>query len=104
MAMGPGSRKSSAYKDMIEPLEAYESDLQARMAPEIARAKEARAIEEGRLRALRERAVKAKTPTERELAQQEAVLLAGRLTAVPAEPRLLAGDVTPEKLANLLCE
>jgi Protein of unknown function (DUF3987) len=104
VAMEPGSRKSAAYADMVAPLEAHEQHLRASMAPQIARAKEVRAIEEGRLRFLRERAVKAKTARDRDLARQEALQLASRLTLVPPEPRLIAGDVTPEKLANLLYE
>jgi hypothetical protein len=104
VAMEPGSRKSAVYADMIEPLEVYEQELQADKALEITRAQETRAIEEGRLRSLREQAVKGKTPTERDLARQEALQLASQLTTIPPEPRLVAGDITPEKLANLLFE
>jgi Protein of unknown function (DUF3987) len=102
VAMEPGSRKSPTYQDMVEPLEAYERDLKAQMASKIAEAQEKRSIEESRLRFLRERAAKAEDSAQREKYKQEALELASQLTVVPEEPRLMAGDVTSEKLANLL--
>jgi hypothetical protein len=102
--MEPGSRKSVTYQDMVEPLEAYERDLKAQMAPKIAEAQEKRLIEESRLRFLRERAAKAEDSAQREKYRKEALELASQLTVIPAEPRLVAGDVTSEKLANLLFE
>jgi hypothetical protein len=104
VVLPPGSRKSDTFRDVTLPLEEHERELALEAAPKISQAKERRAVEEGRLKSLRERAAKVEDPAERNALAQEAVELAANLTPVPPEPRLIAGDVTPERLANLLHE
>jgi hypothetical protein len=100
----PGSRKSDTFRDVTRPIEEREQELALEAAPKIAQAKERRAVEEGRLKGLRERAAKIEDRAERNALAREAAELALNLTPVPSEPRLIAGDVTPERLANLLHE
>jgi hypothetical protein len=104
VVLPPGSRKSDTFRDATIPIEERERELALEAAPKIAQAKERRAVEEGRLKTLREKASKIEDPAERNALAQEAAELAANLAPVPSEPRLIAGDVTPERLANLLHE
>ncbi len=104
VVLPPGSRKSDTFRDMTLVLEERERELAIVAAPTIAKAKERRNVEEGRLKTIREKAAKSEDAAERNRLAQEAAELAGNLTPVPAEPRLIAGDVTPERLASLLHE
>lgn len=103
VVMEPGSRKS-AVMDMTAPLRDYEAQLAQGAAPDIASAKARRAIEEKHLAHLQETAAKEKSSEQREKLTRQAGETAGSMTEVPALPRLLADDVTPEKAASLLAE
>ena len=100
----PGERKSATFRDMVVPLAEAERDLQEKAAPAIAAANESRKAEEARLDHLRKQSAKEDDPALRARLLQEAQTLAVNLTRVPPEPRLLVGDVTPERLASILSE
>lgn len=102
-ALEPGERKSAVFRDCLEPLAEAERELQAREAPRLAEAREQRNLDEARLECLRKQAAKAKAKERTEL-EAQARDLAVHLTKVPVEPRLIVGDVTPEKLASILVD
>lgn len=102
--MDPGARKSETFARVTAPLEDLEEELVAAKRPEIDRLTQRRAIEEERLKALRARAAKADDDDDREETIQQAEELAAKLTEVPALPRLIVGDETPEHLGKELAE
>src|SRR5215208_1216434 len=102
-AMPPGSRKSAVYTDVMAPVEESEAQHVEDKAPEIDEQQTKVKIYEGRLQKAEKTAANAK---DEELdvriaeAQQAAQDLAS--IKVPALPRLLADDASPERLATLL--
>lgn len=104
VVMEPGSRKSGTLDALAAPLREAERELTVAELPRITEAAEARAIEEKRLARLRDMAAKAKTGDEAAERGREVADLAGALTTVPAPPRLLADDVTPEAAAKMAGE
>jgi len=104
VVMEPGSRKSGTLDALAAPLREAEREMTAADLPRITEAAEARAIEEKRLAHLRKQAAKAKTGDEAAEKGREVADLAGALTTVPAAPRLLADDVTPEAAAKMAGE
>ncbi len=105
VALPPGNRKSSVFAEVAAPLEQYESDRLIEMRDVIARAASEHRILEERRKRLENEAAKADS-TKRGAKRQEAISTAQELDRmrVPAEPRLLADDITPERLASMLCE
>ncbi len=101
--MEPGSRKS-AIMEMTSPLREHEAELIRNASPTISAAKEKRAVEEKRVLHLREMAGKEKDSTKRGGFVQELQDTAADLTDVPALPRLLVDDVTPERLGGMMAE
>jgi len=101
--MDPGNRKSDTFRACTAPIEDFEIELALEAGPEIARARERRAIEEARLTEIRKRAGRCDDHEERRKLTKEAEDLGENMTAIPTPPRLLAGDVSPENLATLLC-
>ena len=104
VVMDPGSRKSATLEAMAFPLREAEQRLAQQQAPAITAAREKRAIEEKRLDQLRGMASKEGDDAIRQSLTAEVSELADGLPEVPASPRLLADDVTQEKLAGLLAE
>ncbi|MBA3768382.1 MAG: DUF3987 domain-containing protein, partial [Acidobacteria bacterium] len=105
-AMSPANRKSAVFAATCEPLEEIERALIEEKRDEIAQAaSEYRMLEERRNR-LEKEAAKTDDPIERKGKQDDAIKLAQELAAlkVPALPRLIASDATPEALASLLAE
>jgi hypothetical protein len=101
-ALESGERKSATFRDCVEPLAEWERELQEREAPRVAAAREQRSIDEARLEHLHRQAARTDDPAERGVLSAQAKELAQDLTEVPAPPRLMVGDVTPEKLASIL--
>lgn len=95
----PSARKSPVWRHVFRPLRDAEERLQRDAAPRVARLQETRSILEGRLKAARRRAVEGDPG-----ATEEATRLAAELGALEpaALPRLIADDVTPERLSGLL--
>jgi hypothetical protein len=105
VALAPGNRKSAVFTDVTEPLTAFEQAQATLLKPQIATATNQRAIREARLTRLQGEAAKA-SPQEFPGILQEADALARELAdlVIPAAPRLVAADTTPEKLVSLLRE
>ena len=98
-----GERKKAVLQP-LSPLQTVEHEFQKAAAPLVAAAQERRALAEVRLKHLREQAAKAKDPAKRQQAEQDAEYLAQHLPDVPALPRFLVSNTTPEKLEELLAE
>ena len=103
-ALPSGERKSAAFKEATQPLEAYEEHVIQEKQPTINRLKERRTREEARLKKLRDDAVKSNDPDKAMELGEDAEQLAETLTEVPVTPQLLAADATPEALTSLLAE
>jgi hypothetical protein len=107
-AMPPGSRKSAVFREMISPLLDAERDMQENARGTIREAEIAREIAEEQAR----KATAAAAKVDGRDAQAAAVAKAEAISAadfageveIPAFPRLVADDVTPEALVSLLCE
>lgn len=102
--MEPGSRKSSTLEAFAFPLREAEQYLTSERLPEHLAAKEKLEHDTRRLAYLRDQAVKGKDTDEQSVAKDEALHLAANMTEVPSLPRLLADDITVEKLGALLSE
>jgi replicative DNA helicase len=103
-ALPSGNRKSADFADMVDPLEEFEEAEAARMAPEIAAAQARFKILESRLHDKQTAASKGKTTDDQAQLEQQAVEMAKEFEqmSVPMTPRLLADDVTPERLTTLI--
>lgn len=103
--LGPGNRKSAVFAEAAAPIEAYEESEYERTRSEICEAAAFSRIAEQELRYAEANAAKA-TADEREVLQKEAgaKAIAHASIELPAAPRMLADDTTPEKLATLLSE
>ncbi len=102
-ALSPGNRKTPVFRDTTAPLEEHEKAEALRLGPEIAEAQSRYRIAEQSLLKAQADASKAK-PEERDAKIREASDRARELASmrIPALPRLLADDCTPEKLGALL--
>ena len=105
-AMAASERKSPVFTKMTAPIRRHQSSAAAELAPRVARAALDRRIVEGRLSAAEKLAIAGKTSKTRADALTEAKHLTDELAALPVvvPPRLLADDVTPERLTGLLGE
>ena len=105
-AMAASERKSPVYSKMTGPIRRHEAAAQLAAAPQVAGADLERRVLAGRLAAAEKCAVTGKLERDRALALGEAKMLADELARLPLlkSPRLLADDVTPERLAGLLSE
>lgn len=104
VVLPPGERKSQAVRDCVAPIEAWERTAAREKAVEIEEARVRKDILEQQAKKARMRAAGAKDDESRADLQKRAIDLA-RAAAdfrIPAPPRVLADDITPEKLAGLL--
>jgi replicative DNA helicase len=105
-AMPPGSRKSAVFREMSAPLLDAERALQDAARPQISEAAIALEIaQEQARRAVGEAAKKLPGPGA-DAAKANAIeaKMEAEAATVPAWPRLVADDVTPEALTSLLCD
>jgi hypothetical protein len=104
-ALKSGSRKTTVFERMCTPIEEYEAVLIEDTAQEIAEQRTRHHVHEGRLKKCEQRASKAQG-AEFDTLTAEAIQAADDLASikVPAEPRLLVDDTSPERLAALLAE
>jgi replicative DNA helicase len=105
VAMVPGSRKSAVFAATTEPLLAAEQSMAETVADKIIEATTQQAIARSTAQRVAARAAAAEG-AERDEALREAndaALMAETIT-VPARPRLVADDCTPEALGSLLAE
>lgn len=103
VVLPPGSRKSAAFSVVTAPLEAWEKQQAELAAEAIANAKQTAKILSASLKEAEKRAAKA-APEEQAKLIQEAKSISSLIPPIPAKPRLLADDVTPERLVGLLAE
>ncbi|SMX65437.1 Protein of unknown function (DUF3987) [Brevibacterium sp. Mu109] len=98
VAMPPGTRKSSVFSAATRPLREVEKELAESARPLIEQQAALKSLREDQANALRKQAVKGDSAVESEYltATTEAQAL-----EVPAVPRLLADDATPEAIASL---
>lgn len=99
-----GSRKSSTLEATMFPIRQMEQELLSDLKVTATERRERRSAQENTLRRKREELAKIDDPQKRESALQEVTKLSEALKAVPADPRLLVEDVTPERLVGLLLE
>ena len=107
VSLPSGNRKSAVFSRIIEPIEEAEERLTRELRTIIAAKQEAYRLADERLKKLRGVAAAPNTSLEkREAAIRDAAALASELAEmeVPARPRLIAEDVSPEKLGSLLAE
>lgn len=106
VAMESGRGKSPVFKRVMAPLEAWEEQLQVAAKPRVATEKARLEVLEKRLATLKNRAAKSPTGSVDSDVETEIVKIAVELEladpSLTSLPRLLAGDVTAEKLARLL--
>jgi hypothetical protein len=104
VVMEPGSRKSQTLDQVTAPLRAFEREEYAKMEPVITASRSEREIQETRLRNLRATSAKCNKPTDREALSAQIQEITENIAEVPVAPRLLADDVTPEKLASIMAQ
>lgn len=100
--LGPGNRKSSVFRDAIEPLADLEKKLIEDARPEIARLQSSRRQDLNRLKQLEKLAAEKRDAEVR----QEADELSARLSLQlePVLPRLVVDDATAEKLGIMISD
>lgn len=105
VVLPPAERKTAVNRTIIAPLERHERTRIAAMRDEIAEANAEHELLEAEYRAAVTRAAKA-NGDDQLAAEGDARALAVKLAKhhVPSVPRLLADDVTPEKLVSLMDE
>lgn len=105
VTLPPGERKSAVFRDATAPLIEWEREAISRDAPRLREAAIAYDIAEGRLKEAKGRAIKAKA-ADRLVATEEVRRLGEEMATLPRPvlPRLLADDVTPERLFGILAE
>jgi hypothetical protein len=115
IGLSPGSRKSAVVRDVTRPLLALERELVGAKASAILEAGTARKVAERaaeQAQAIAGKAAADQTAAGKAAADQAQAALADAIAAaqraagiqVPAPPRLLVDDATPEALASLLAE
>ena len=105
-ALSPASRKSAVFSEVTKPIFDYEQELMKTSRDVIAEATTKRRISENTLQQLQNQAARTSDPTERSDLTIQAAEQAAELEKlqVPAIPRLVCDDSTPEALATLLSE
>lgn len=99
-----GARKSEVMRNMVFPLHEVEIELAEEAKPAIAQAEARYRIEDARLKELTRRAGREEDPIKRDQLAAEADSITAKMPEIPSPPRLLADDVTPERLATLAAE
>ena len=102
--LASGTRKSAVVQAMARPIGEYEKALRHDAQDAIDERESERRIAESRLKQIEARAAKEADADLRGAAEEEARAAAHELAAidVPASPRLLAEDCTPEGMVKLL--
>jgi hypothetical protein len=102
----PASRKSAVFSDLLSPINEWEQAECERMRPIIAVMDAERKMMTSRFEKATKEASTAKDTLARQECEEEVRRLAEQIAAfrVPASPRLLTKDCTPERLNGLLAE
>jgi hypothetical protein len=105
---GPGSRKSEVWKRASEPIRAHEAAQVASTSGQAAENRQRVALLEKRLQSTERAYAKAEDEAERRSLESDAISLRHVLEAARRapqhSPRLMAGDITPERLAVLVAQ
>ncbi len=96
-----GNRKTSALKAAVAPIEAWEKRQADHFGPLIQKAKVKRENEEAKIKAYRSGFKKGKDQL---IAEAEVENLQLNLTNIPTIPRIIASDITPERMASIMFE
>ncbi|MFI7607661.1 YfjI family protein [Micromonospora sp. NPDC049366] len=99
-AVPSGERKSPVMAALSRPLMEVESELAEQMAPEVARQRALRDLRAAAVEKLKRKGDTSATG----IAELEGAVADLEETVVPALPRLLADDSTPEAMARLMAE
>jgi replicative DNA helicase len=99
----PGSRKSQVFRDVTEPLEAFEAEEAELLRETVASQMQNRRLLEARLKVAESRVAKAR-PDRRAQLLEEAQAARRELAShpLPTIPRLIADDCSPERLSTLM--
>jgi len=103
-ALPSGSRKTAIVKALSAPLPRWEKLMGDRMRSDIARVDAARRVSKRRIETLEVKAAKADDKKERDSLREE---IRAEIEMTPEEiyaPRLMTGDITPERGQDLLVE
>ncbi|AOS64998.1 YfjI family protein [Actinoalloteichus hymeniacidonis] len=101
VALPPGCRKSAVFRALTVPLRAAQAELIKRSRATIAEAVTARSVAIREAEALT-RAASSDDPGS--MAEAAQAVAAADAIPVPAEPRLIAGDITPEVASTVLAD
>ena len=101
-ALPPGQRKSGVVEIFKRPLVQWEKERRAEMVEAVRAARSERATLEQAINAKRKRIANAKTAEDRRAVLDEVRQVEAELPEVPVIPRLLADDVTPEAMAEIM--
>ncbi len=101
-AMNPSNRKSAALKAMVGPIVQFERDQALAVCPEIQRIESIRKTMQCSIEKRRKESSKLKDPARAESEAKAIAELEAGLPTVPAIPRLLINDCTPEQIAVLM--
>jgi hypothetical protein len=106
VAAPPGDRKTAVVAQVRAPVDEAQRQLADEKKEDIAHAASEHRTLEARLKHLEKKAAQAEEPEDREKYKQEARQAAVELARhkVPAEPKLVVEDITPEKLPGVLLE
>lgn len=99
--LGPGERKSPAYRHMTDPLRSWEVDQQREVVPRRRAAEDVVEVRERQLKAARQKAADGEPI---EVVEQARMDLEDARADVPPLPEILADDSTPEALVRQMAE
>jgi hypothetical protein len=102
-ALESGNRKTSVLNLCKAPLEVWEAAKGNEFSSAIKEATAKKKNEEAKIKKLRA-SLGERKPIEDQITEREIIKLESELTEIPVRPRLIANDVTPERLASLLFE
>lgn len=105
-SMRPGNRKTEVFSQVTRPLLDWELAEVARMQPEIDEAQSRRRVAEKALQRAEELAAKAEGDEDQRAAAERIEECRRKLAEakVPAVPRLVVDDATPERIASMISE
>ncbi|RLJ18239.1 hypothetical protein DJ030_12705 [bacterium endosymbiont of Escarpia laminata] len=102
-ALPPGNRKTSVQQKIVAPMADWEREQSKVLDEEIKQAKSKKATQEARISELRKKAARAKSEDYPAI-QAELEDLEASPISVPTSPRIVAQDVTPEHLGEMMAE
>lgn len=103
-ALPPASKKTAVTSLLTDPLSEWEREQTNRLKSKISEIETARAVNQKRCQQLETTAAKTEDPQERAMLVQEIAQIKQETPEEIRSPRLWTGDVTPERLQNLLAE